>query len=103
MEVDENESSSSAGLSDETLHDHRFTVYGRNSTAVHEVRAKILSLEAETRPSQQDIDSSPIFALRRVADESWPPSIIGKHWVPYLEQRGHLADGKPKDFSHKDG
>ena len=51
MEVDDNESSSSTGLSDETLRDHRFMVYGRDSTAVHEVRAKILSLEAETRPS----------------------------------------------------
>ena len=78
-------------------------VYGRDSTAVHVVRAKILGLEAEMRPSRQDIDSSPIFALRRVADESRPPSIIGKHWVPYLEQKGHLADCKPKDFSYKDG
>ena len=102
-EVDDNESSSSTGLSDETLHDHRFMVYGRDSTAVHKVRAKILSLEAEMRPSQQDIDLSPIFALRRAADESRPPSIIGKHWVPYLKQKGHLADCKPKDFSYKDG
>ena len=89
---DDNESSSSTGLSD-----------GRDSTAVHEVRAKILSLEAEMRPSRQDIDSSPTFALRRAVDESQPPSIIGKHWVPYLEQKGHLADCKPKDFSYKDG
>ena len=102
-EVDDNESSSSTGLSDETLHDHRFTVYGKDSTAVHEVRAKILGLKAGTRPSRQDIDSSPIFALRRAADESWPPSIIGKHWVPYLMQKGHLADCKPNDFSYKDG
>ena len=50
-EVDNNESSSSTCLSDETLRDHRFMVYGRDSTAVHEVRAKILGLEAETRPS----------------------------------------------------
>ena len=67
------------------------------------MRAKILGLEAETRPSRQDIDSSPIFALRRAADESRSPSIIGKHWVPYLEQKGHLADCTPKDFSYKDG
>ena len=87
------------GLSDETLHDHRFTVYSKDSTAVHEVRARILSLKAGMRPSQQDINSSPIFALRRAADESRSPSIIGKHWVPYLEQKGHLADCKPKDFS----
>ena len=102
-EVDDNESSSSAGLSNETLHDHRFMVYGRDSAAVNEVRARILRLEAEMRPSQQDIDSSPIFALRRAADESRPPTIIGKHWVPYLEQKGHLMDCKPKDFSYKDG
>ena len=103
MEVDDNESSSSAGLSDETLRDHRFTVYGRDSTAVHEVRARILGLEAKTKLSQQDIDSSPIFALRRAADESRPPAIIGDHWVPYLKQKGHLTDCKPKDFSYKDG
>ena len=102
-EVDDNESPPSAGLSDETLRDHRFTVYGRDSTAVHEVRARILSLETKMKPSRQDIDSPPIFALRRAADESWPPSIIGEHWVPYLEQKGHLADCKPKDFSYKDG
>ena len=76
---------------------------GKDSTAVHEVRAKILSLKAGTRPSRQDINSSPIFALRRAADESRPPSIIGKHWVPYLEQKSHLVDCKPKDFSYKDG
>ena len=50
-EVDDNESSSSAGLSDETLCNHRFTVYGRDSVAVDEVRARILVLEAKTRPS----------------------------------------------------
>ena len=102
-EVDDNEGPSSTRLSDETLHDHRFTVYSRDSTAVHEVRARILSLKAKMRPSLQDIDSSPIFALRREADESWSPSIIGQHWVPYLEEKGHLADCKPKDFTYKDG
>ena len=55
-EVDNNESFSSTGISDETLRDHRFMVYGRDSTAVHEVRAKILGLKAGTRPSWQDIE-----------------------------------------------
>ena len=72
-EVDDNETSSSTGLSDKTLHDHRFTVYSRDSTAVHEVRARILGLKARMRPSRQDIDSSSIFALRRAADESQSP------------------------------
>ena len=66
----DNENSSSTGPSDETLSDHTFTVYGKDSTAVHEVRPKILILEAGTKPSQQDLDSSPIFTLRRAADES---------------------------------
>ena len=95
-ESDDTKSSSSTGLSDVTLHDHRFTAYGRDSAAVHEVRARILGLEAETRPSRQDIDSSPIFALRRATDESRPPCIIGKHWVPYLKQKGHLVDASLK-------
>ena len=51
MEGDNNESSSLTGPSDETLCDHRFTIYGRHSPAVHKVRAKILGLEAKTRPS----------------------------------------------------
>ena len=34
-EVDDNEGPSSTGLSDKTLHDHRFTVYSRDSTVVH--------------------------------------------------------------------
>ena len=100
-EVDDNESSSSTGLSDETLRDHRFTDH--RFTAVHKVRARILGLKAGVRPSWQDIDSSSIFALRRAADESRSPSIIGQHWVPYLEQKGHLVDCKPKDFTYKDG
>ena len=102
-EVDDSESSFSTGLSTETLHDHRFMVYGKDSPAVHKVRAKILGLKARTRPSQQDINSSSIFALRRAADESRLPSIIGQHWVLYLEQKGHLTDCNPKDFSYKDG
>ena len=102
-EVDNNESSSSTGLSDEIFHDHRSTVYGKDSTAVHKVRAKILGLEAGTKSTRQDIDLSPVFALRRAADESRSPSIIGQHWVPYLKQKGHLADCKPKDFTYKDG
>ena len=50
-EVNDNESSFSAGLSDETPCDHRFTVYDRDSAAVDEVRARILRLEAKMRPS----------------------------------------------------
>ena len=102
-EVDDSESSFSTGLSDETLRDHRFTVCSRDSTAVHKVRARILGLKGGAKPSRQDINSSSIFTLRRATDESQSPSIIGQHWVPYLKQKGHLTDCKPKDFTYKDG
>ena len=78
-------------------------VYSRDSTAVHNVRARILGLKAGMRPFRQDINSSSVFALRRAADESRSPSIIGQHWVLYLKQKGHLTDCKPKNFTYKDG
>ena len=68
-EPDQAGSSSPTGLTDEVLHDQRFKVYEKDNEAVHQVRVKILSLGDKTRPSQEDIDSSPIFALRRAADE----------------------------------
>ena len=89
-EADDSEGSSPTGLSDETLHDHRFTVYSRDSTAVHKVRSRILGLKAGMKPSRQDIDSSSIFTLRRAANESRSPSVIGQHWVPYKDKNSPL-------------
>ena len=95
--------SSSTGLTDEVLHDQRFKVYEKDNEAVHQVRMKILGLGDKIKPSQEDIDSSPIFALRRAADEPRALNIIGHHWIPHLEEKGHLADCPPKDFSYPDG
>ena len=50
-EVDDDESPSPSGPSDETLHDHRFAVYSKDSPPVHEVRDKILGLTAGMKPS----------------------------------------------------
>ena len=60
-------------LTDEVLRDQRFKVYEKDNEAVHQVRVKILSLGDKTKPSQEDIDSSPIFTLRRAADELRAP------------------------------
>ena len=67
------------------------------------MRVKILGLGDETKPSREDIDSSPIFTLRRAADELRAPTIIGQHLIPYFEEKGPLADCPPKDFSYPDG
>ena len=55
------------------------------------------------KPSQDDIDSSSIFTLRRAADEPRAPDIIGHHWILHLQEKGHLVDCPPKDFSYSDG
>ena len=102
-EPDQAGGSSPTGLTDEVLRDQRFKFYEKDSEAVHQVKIKILGLGDKTKPSQEDIDSSPIFTLRRAADESRVPTIIGQHWIPYFEEKGHLADCLPKDFSYPEG
>ena len=78
-------------------------VYEKDNENVHKVRAKILGLSEESRPSREAIDSSPIFALRRAADETRAPDIIGEHWIPYLEEMGLLADCPPRDLPSLEG
>ena len=95
--------SSPTGLTDEVLRDQKFKVYEKDNEAVHQVRVEILSLEDKMKPSQEDIDSSPVFTLRRAADKLRAPDIIGHHWIPHLQEKGHLADCLPKDFSYPDG
>ena len=87
-------------MTDEVLRDQRFKVYEKDNEAVHQGRVKILSLGDKTKPSQEDIDSSPIFTLRRAADELRAPTIIGQHSIPYFKEMGHQANCLPKDFSY---
>ena len=100
---DQTGGSSSTGLTDEVLRDQRFKVYEKDNEVVHQVRVKILGLGDKMKPSQEDIGSSPIFTLRRAANEPRAPDIIGHHWIPHLKEKGHLADCPPKDFSYPDG
>ena len=78
---------SSTGLTDEVLHDQRFKVYEKDNEVVHQVRVKILGLGDKMKPSQEDIDSSPIFTLKRAAHEPRAPTIIGQHWIPYFKEK----------------
>ena len=95
--------SSPSSLPDGVLCEHRFKVYEKDNENIHKVRAKILGLSEESRPSREAIDSSPIFALWWVADETRAPDIIGEHWIPYLEEMGLLADRPLRDLPSLEG
>ena len=45
---------------------------------------------------------SPTFHLRRVADETQAPTVIGEHWIDHLDAGGHIAKCKPHDFKFED-
>ena len=100
-EPDQAGGSSPTGLTDEVLRDQRFKVYEKDNEAVFQVRVKILGLGDKTKPSREDIDSSPIFTLRRAADESRAPTILGQHWIPYFEEKGHLLSRRMVALVHQ--
>ena len=52
--------------------------------------------------TQQVLDSSPTFHLRRAANESRAPSIIGEYWIDHLDAKGHIVKCKPHDFKFED-
>ena len=101
--LDQSRGSSPFSLPDAVLHEQRFKVYEKDNENVHKVRAKILGLSEESRSLWEAIDSSPIFALWQVADETKAPDIIGEHWIPYLEEMGLLADCPPRDLPSLEG
>ena len=102
-DLDQSRGSSPFSLPDGVLHEQRFKVYEKDNENVHKVMAKILGLSEDSRPLQEAIDSSPIFAFWWVADETKAPDIIGKHWIPYLKEMGLLADCPPRDLPSLEG
>ena len=52
--------------------------------------------------TQRVLDSSPTFHLRRAADETRAPTVIGEHWIDHLDAGGHIAKCKPHDFKFED-
>ena len=85
-----------------TLNDVRWGLYRKDFKSVDEVRACILNLNKGEEPTRKQIETSPIFKLRKASsssDESKSfPASIGKHWIPYLEKKGLLANCKPRDW-----
>ena len=90
------------GPSEAALQKAQFELFQKDLPAVQEVHARILELQEGEVITQQVLDSSPAFHLRRAADESRTPTVIGEHWIDHLDAGGHIAKCKPHDFKFED-
>ena len=97
-EAKEAEATTSTRPSEAALRKARFELYKKDLPEVQDVRAWILGLDKGEKVTQEVLDSSPTFHLRRAADESCPPTVIGTHWIDHLDNDGHIAKCKPHDF-----
>ena len=90
-----------------TLNDIRWGLYRKDFKSVDKARACILKLDGGEEPTRKRIETSPIFKLRKASSSSNEsksfPASIGKHWIPYLEKKGLLANCKPRDWVPRDG
>ena len=90
------------GPSEAALQKAWFELYQKDLPVVQEVCAQILELQEGEVVTQQVLDSSPTFHLRRVADKTRAPTVIGEHWIDHLNTGGHIAKCKPHDFKFED-
>ena len=102
MEAEEAETTTLTGPSEAALSKAQFELYQKDLPEVQEVRAWILDLKQGEESTQQVLDSCPAFHLRRVADETRPPAVIGTHWIDHLDAGGRIAKCKPHDFKFED-
>ena len=98
----EAEASTLTGPSEAALRKAQFELYKKDLPEVQEVRARILGLDEGEEVTQEALDSSPAFHLRRAADKTRPPTVIGTHWIDHLDDEGHIAECKPHDFKFED-
>ena len=98
----EAEVSTLTGPLEAALQKTRFELYQKDLPEVQEVCARILGLDEGEEVTQNALDSSPIFHLRRTADETCPPTVIGMHWIDHLDAEGCIAKCKPHDFKFED-
>ena len=101
-EAEEAEASTLTGPSEAALQKAQFKLYKKDLPEVQEVRARILSLDEGEEVTQEVLDSSSTFHLRRAANETHPPTVIGAHWIDHLDKDGRIAKCKPHDFKFKD-
>ena len=101
-EADEAKATASKGPSDAALCKAWFELYEKDLPEVQEVRARILGLDKGEKVTQEVLDSLPDCHLRRAADETHPPTVIGAHWIDHLNNEGRIAKCKPHDFKFED-
>ena len=101
-EAEEAEASTLTGPSEAALREARFELYKKDLPEVQEVRARILGLNEGEEVTQEALDSFPAFHLRRAADETHLPTVIGAHWIDHLDNKGRIAKCKPHDFKFED-
>ena len=92
----------STGPSEAALWKAWFDLYEKDLLEVKEVRARILGLKEGEEATQEVLDSSPSFQLRRMADKTRPPMVIGEHWINHLNKEGRIAKCKPHNFKFED-
>ena len=98
----EAEATASTGPSEATLRKARFELYKKDLPEVQEVCAWILGLDKGEKVTQEVLNSSLAFHLRRAANETCPPTVIGAHWIDHLDNEGRIAKCKPHDFKFED-
>ena len=102
LEADNAETPASTGPSEAALRTAQFELYDKDLPEVKEVRTQILCLQEGEEATQEDFNSLPGFRLRRVVDETHPPTVIGEYWIDHLDSEDHLAKCKPNDFKFED-
>ena len=98
QEAEEAETTTSTRPSEAALSNAWFELYKKDLPEIQEVRARILGLDEGEEVTQEVLDSSTAFQLRWMADETHSPTVIGAHWIDYLDNDGHIAQCKPHEF-----
>ena len=101
-ETGEAEAAASTAPPEAALQQARFELYEKDLPEVQKVHARILGLDKGEKVTQEVLDSSSTFHLRRAVDETHPPTVIGAHWIDHLDNEGHIAKCKPHDFKFED-
>ena len=66
---------------------------------VQQVRGSLLGLKNGATPSQKDINTLEHFIPRAAASEPEPPEVVAGHWLPILQEHGHLVECHPDKFT----
>ena len=87
------------GVKEEDLLPKRYETFTIDHDWVQWVRGSLLGLEAGATPSKKDIDTSECFVPRAAVLELEPPEVVADHWLPILQEHGHLTECLPDQFT----